>query len=72
MQNLGVIKGVHRNGIHLLVFFKEDEFIASCGIRQNSPILIYNVKDLSLVLSTFSNERVVDIDIIHNYSGALY
>lgn len=33
MHNIGVIKGVHQKGVHLLTFFNNDELLASCGIR---------------------------------------
>ncbi|EGR31153.1 hypothetical protein IMG5_116830 [Ichthyophthirius multifiliis] len=68
LQNLGVIKGIHQKGIHLLQFFKGDEYLASCGIRTNSPILIYNVKDFTLVLSTLINEFAFELIGIDNYS----
>ena len=51
-QNYGIIRGLHRDGVHLLQFFKKDEFLATAGLRYDSPILIYSIKDLSLVLST--------------------
>jgi WD40 repeat protein len=43
LQNLGVLKGHHKNGVHLLNFFHSDQYLASCGIKFNSPVLIYNL-----------------------------
>jgi WD40 repeat protein len=65
-QNIGIIKGVHRNGINLLTFFRSDEFLASCSIRENSQILIYSVKNLDLILSTFINDTAIDIQIVED------
>ena len=62
-----MINGIHINGIHLLAFFKDDELIASCGIRDKSQILIYSVKDLQLILSTFVNEMAMEIVLIDNF-----
>ncbi|KAL4455920.1 hypothetical protein ABPG73_008674 [Tetrahymena malaccensis] len=69
LQNLGVIKGIHQRGIILITFFRDDEFIASCGSRLNSPILIHSLKDYSLVLSTFVDEPVIELLTIRNYIG---
>ncbi|CAD8183513.1 unnamed protein product [Paramecium pentaurelia] len=70
LHNIGVIKGVHQKGVHLLTFFGNDELLASCGIRVASPILIYNIKDFSLVLSTQVNEFAVDLLTIKNFIGS--
>lgn len=48
-------------------FFKEDEYLATCGIRGNSPILVYNVKDSSLVLSTFISSFALELISIDNH-----
>jgi len=70
LQNLGVIKGIHQRGIILIAFFRDDDFIASCGSRTNSPILIHNLRDYSLVLSTFVDEPVIELLTIRNYIGS--
>ena len=49
-------------------FFKDDEYLATCGIREASPILIYNVKDSTLVLSTFITEFAIELISIDNHS----
>lgn len=46
---------------------KNDEFIVSCGIRANSPLLIYNIKDTSLVLSTYLVGFALDLRPIASY-----
>lgn len=57
--------------MHLLKFFKDDEYLATCGVRETSPILIYNVKDSSLVLSTFISEFAIELIAIENHSEEL-
>jgi len=44
-KNVSIIKGVHTKGVHLMSFMKNDEFIVTCGIRKESPIIIYNIKN---------------------------
>ncbi|EGR29518.1 PH domain protein [Ichthyophthirius multifiliis] len=70
LQNLGVIKGIHQKGISFITFFRDDEFIASCGLRLDSPILIYSVKDYTLTLSTFVEEPTIELLTIRNYIGS--
>ena len=53
LRNIAIMTGVHQNGIHLLSFFDQDKYIASCGIRKNTPILIYSTKTFELLLSTY-------------------
>ena len=69
LENLGVIKGIHTKGVHLLKFFNHDEFIASCGIRINTPILIYNIKTGLLVVSVSINEFAIQLLTIENFVG---
>jgi microtubule-associated protein-like 5 len=68
LQNVGIIKGTHRNGVHLLTFFKNDELLATCGIREDSPVLVYGVRDLNLVLSTFVSEMAIELTTIANFT----
>ena len=35
-----------------MTFINEDTFLVTCGMRANSPILIYKVDDCSLMIST--------------------
>lgn len=67
LENVAILKGIHDLGIHLLAFMKNDEFIVSCGIRANSPLLIYNIKDTSLVLSTYLVGFALDLRQIVSY-----
>lgn len=48
-----MIKGIHQKGIHLMTFMKNNNYLVTCGIRNQSPILIYSVKELTLLLSTY-------------------
>lgn len=49
-------------------FMHEDRYLASCEIRKRSPILIYNLKDFSLVLSTYVNDLGLELFSIKNIS----
>ena len=40
-----MIKGIHRDGVHLLEFLDNDKYLISAGVRKNSPILIHNTKN---------------------------
>jgi hypothetical protein len=55
LQTLGILSGIHQNGVHLITFFENDLYLATCGIREITPILIYSVKDFNLLLSTYVN-----------------
>ncbi|KRX11109.1 WD40-repeat-containing domain [Pseudocohnilembus persalinus] len=70
LLNLGVIQGIHQIGINFINFFNNDEFIVTAGMRYNSPILIYNIKDLSLVLSTHINDFSLSVLTVQNYIGS--
>ena len=69
LQNVGVIRSIHQNGVHLLSFLSNNDYLVSCGIRADSPILIHNLKDFSLVLSTYINSLAIDLFTIANYVG---
>ena len=67
LQNIAIMKGIHNTGVHLLTFIKNNEFIASCGLRNNSPLLIYSVRDSSLVLSTYIRGFALDLKLVIPY-----
>lgn len=69
LNNLGVIKGEHKQGVHLLNFFHSDKYLASCGMRADSPVLVYNLTDFSLLLSTYVEGLAIDLFGIHNHVG---
>jgi hypothetical protein len=66
-SNIGIIKGLHQDGVNLLKFFKKDEFLASTGRRIPSPVLIYKIKDMQLVLSTYINNLAIDLCTIKQF-----
>ena len=67
LQNIAILKGIHNSGIYLLCFLKNNEFIVSCGVRPNSPLLIYNIRDGDLVLSTYLHGSALDLRQIKPY-----
>jgi len=52
-----------------MTFFEDDQFLATCGIRLNTPILIYSVKNFNLLLSTYVNGFAIDLFVINNFIG---
>lgn len=57
-HNISIIKTIHELGISLLSFVKKGEFIASCGLREHSSIFVYNVRDGSIILSTYVSKSI--------------
>jgi microtubule-associated protein-like 5 len=60
---------VHQRGVPLIAFFNNDEYIASCGLRSNTPVLVYNIKDFTLVLSISISELAVELLTVRNLGG---
>jgi WD40 repeat protein len=68
-QNVTIIKGHHKDGVHLLSFFSSDSMLATCSIKKDSTVLIYNLKDSSLLLSTYVNGLAIDLFGVNNHIG---
>lgn len=60
-DKLGVIKGHHQHAVHLLSFFNSDNYLASSSINLTCPILIHNLNDFSLLLSTYIPDLTIDL-----------
>jgi len=67
LQNIAVLKGIHSKGVSLLCFIKQNDLLASCGVRIDSPLLVYNVNDGTLVLSTRLKGYALDLQIAKPY-----
>ena len=62
LKNISIIKGTHQKGVGLLQFFKNDQFLVSCGVRNSTQILIFNVQTQEVVLSTYiENDYICNI-----------
>ena len=72
LMNIGIIKGIHQHGIDQIIFFYNDQLIASCGIRYDTPILVYSTKDFTLIHSTFTDQTAVCLITVFNFVGTFY
>ena len=69
LKNVGVIKGTHQSGVHLMKFIHNDEFLVSSGIRLNSPVLVHSLKNFTLLCSTYVRGLSIDLFPITSYLG---
>ena len=44
-----------------MCFFDKNKYLVSVGVRLNSPILVYSMKNYRLLLSTLVQEQVQDL-----------
>ena len=44
LENLAILSGIHRRGIHLIAFSKTDKFLVTCGLNKPSAVIIYDWK----------------------------
>jgi hypothetical protein len=58
---LTILKGVHKTGIHLLAFSKNDTFVVSCGLNLPSAVVIYDWKNNLVLVSSNINSTTQDI-----------
>ena len=58
--------------MHLLSFLSNNDFLISCGINENSPVLLHRVSDLTLLVSTQINDIAIDLFPITNYVGDFF
>jgi len=52
LENLNIISGIHRKGIHLLSFSNNDRFLVTCGLQMPSAVIIYDWQTSSVLFST--------------------
>jgi WD40 repeat protein len=52
LNNIGIIQGFHKDGVKEMIFFDNNKFLITCGSRHNTPILVYSMKNFTLLLST--------------------
>lgn len=64
LETLAVLKGHHLNGIHLLSFTNDDNFLISCGRSPTFPILIHEWRRNHIVFSFMLNNVAQDINLI--------
>lgn len=64
-ETLSILKGHHMNGVHLLSFAYDENFILTCGKKEASPILIYDWQKRIIVFSFMMNFIPQDLKILH-------
>ena len=64
-KTLQILSGYHLNGIHLLSFAYDEQFLLTCGKKESSPILIYNWRKNIIVYSFSMNDIVQDVRMIY-------
>lgn len=52
LKPIHILKGQHRCDIYLFAFVNNDKYLVSCGKRLDTSVIIYNLEDGSIVLST--------------------
>lgn len=72
LKNKRVFKGYHKHDVYLLKFTNNDKFLIACGKRLSTPVIIYNIEDGSIVLSTQVREFVRKIVTVNNLIGGFH
>jgi len=52
LLNIQILKGVHKSGVHLMSFTKNDTFLVTCGLTLPSAIIIYDWKNNMVLISS--------------------
>ena len=63
LENLIILSGIHKKGIHLMSFSKSDKYLISCGLKKPSAIVIYDWKNKTVLVSTTISSPTQDIFI---------
>ena len=64
-KTLQILSGYHLNGVHLLSFAYDEDFLLTCGKKESSPILIYNWRKNIIVYSFSMGDIVQDVSMIY-------
>lgn len=58
LKTIHVFVGDHKSDIYLLEFIKDDSLLITCSLRTNTPVVVYNVEQRSIVFSYCTEEQV--------------
>lgn len=64
LKTIHVFQGDHKSDIYLLEFINDDKLLVSCSLRTNTPVVVYNVEQRTVVFSYCFEElarRIVPI-----------
>ena len=64
LETLTIIKGYHRRGVHLMSFSVDNKFLITCGMKEVSPILIFEWKTIKVIFSMKVKLYLIKIDSI--------
>lgn len=64
LENLVILKGIHRKGVHLMSFSKTDKYLVTCGLNKPSAVIIYDWKKETVLVSTSIQSPTQDIFIL--------
>ena len=51
LKTIHVFQGDHKSDIYLLEFIKNDQYLVSCSLRQNTPVVVHDVETRNIVFS---------------------
>ena len=58
LETKTVLSRMHDSDIYIVKFINDDQYLASCSLRLNPSVVIYNVKDFSVLFSCYLEEFV--------------
>lgn len=58
LKTIHVFHGDHKSDVYLLEFIKDDSLLVTCSLRTNTPVVVYNVENRTIVFSYFFDELV--------------
>jgi WD40 repeat protein len=58
LKTIHIFQGDHKSDVYLLEFIKDDTLLVTCSLRTNTPVVVYNVENRSIVFSYFAEELV--------------
>lgn len=70
LKNKVVFKAYHKHDVYLLNFTNNDKFLVVCGKRLITPVIIYDIEQETVVLSTHVDQFVRQIITVHNLIGS--
>ena len=51
LENVSILRGIHKHGVHLLAFSGDDRFLFTCGHQVPSPVVVYDWQTGAVIIS---------------------
>lgn len=61
LKTIHVFQNDHKADVYLLEFIKDDNYLVSCSLRSNTPVVVYDVNNRTIVFSYWVDELVRQI-----------